>query len=72
MVLGDFLDAVDHASTRGAIEEGLGVGRTELEVGDDVGLTDPDGEALEAGRGTDGLAMKGNERRALRHRGLQR
>lgn len=31
LVLENFLDAVDQASTRGAVEEGLGVGRTELE-----------------------------------------
>lgn len=70
MVLGNFLDAVDHASTRGAIEESLRVGRTELEVGDDVGLADPDGEPLKACRGADGLAMTGDERGAFRHKGL--
>ena len=36
LVLGDFLDAVDEVPTRGAIAEGMGVGRTELEMGDDV------------------------------------
>ena len=50
LVFGDFLDAVDEAPTIGAIEEGLGISRTELQVGDDVGLTDPDGESLKASR----------------------
>jgi hypothetical protein len=67
LVLEDFLNAVDQASTRGAIDEGLGIGRTELEVGDDVALTDPDGEPLKACRGANGLAMTGNERRTLGH-----
>lgn len=68
LVFGDFLDAVDHASTRGAIEESLGVGRTELEIGDDAGFADPDGEALKPRRGANGLAMTGDERS---HRNLQ-
>jgi hypothetical protein len=67
LVLGNFFDAIDHASTRGAIEESLGVGRTELEVGDDVGFADPDGEALKPRRGAYGLAMTGDERRTFRH-----
>ena len=70
LVLGDFLDAVNQASTRGAIEESLGVGRTELEIGDDVGLTDPDRKPLKARRGANGLAMTGDERRTLRHKKL--
>lgn len=41
LVFGDFLDAVDEASTRDTVEQGLGIRRTKLEVGDDVGLTDP-------------------------------
>lgn len=44
LAFGDFLKAIDQAPTRGAMEEGLGVGRTEVEIGDDVGLTDPDGK----------------------------
>lgn len=62
LVLRDFLDAVDEASARDTVEQGLGVGRTELEIGDDVGPTDPDREALKACRGADGLAMTGDER----------
>ena len=49
-VFGNFLDAADEAPTIGAIEEGLDISRTELQVGDDVGLTDPDGESLKASR----------------------
>lgn len=49
LVLGDFLDAVDQASTRGAIEESLGVGRTKPEVGDNIRLTDPDRKPLKVG-----------------------
>lgn len=49
--------AVDEALMWDAVEEGLGVGRTELEVGDDIGLADQDGESLKACRGTSGLAM---------------
>ncbi len=71
LVLGDFLDAADQAPTRGAINEGLGISRTELEVGDDVCLTDPDGKALKPRRGADGLTMTGDERRTLGHRNLQ-
>ena len=70
LVLGDFLDAVDHASTRGAVEESLGVGRTEPEIGDDVGFANPDRKPLKACRGANGLAMTGDERRTLRHKGL--
>lgn len=70
LVFRDFIDAVDQASTRGAVEEGLGIGRTEPEIGDDVGLRHPDGEALEQGRRADRLAMTGDERRTLRHKGL--
>ena len=44
----------------------LGIRRTKLEVGDDVGLTNPEGEPLEACRGTNGLAMSGNRRRTFR------
>lgn len=40
LVLRDFLNAINETSTRGAIEKGLGVGRSELEIGDDVGLAD--------------------------------
>lgn len=40
LVFGDLLDAADEAPARGTVEEGLGVGWTELKVGDDVGLTD--------------------------------
>ena len=39
LALGNFLDAIDEAPTIGAIEEGLGVDRTKLEVGADVGFT---------------------------------
>lgn len=71
LVFRDFLDAVDQAWTRGAIEEGLGVGRTEFEVGDDVGLADPHRKALKARRGTNGLVMNrmmtGDGRRSLGH-----
>ena len=66
LVFGDFLDAVDEAPTIGAIEEGLSVGRTELEVDDDVGLANTQGVA-KARRGANRLAMKGNESRTLRH-----
>ena len=71
LVFRDFLDAIDEAPTRRAIEEGLGVGRTKLEVGDDVGLTNPDRKPLKPRRGTNGLAMTGDERRTLRHIDLQ-
>lgn len=71
LVFRDFLDAIDQASTWGTVEERLSVGRTELEVRDDVGLTDPHGEPLRARRGENGLAMTGNGRRTLRHRDLQ-
>ena len=37
-VFGDFLDTVDQVSTRGALDQGLGVGRTELEVDNNVSL----------------------------------
>lgn len=57
LVLGDFLDAINQASTIGTIDEGLGVGRTEPKVGDDVGCTDPDREPLKARRRAYGLAM---------------
>jgi len=43
------------ASTRGAVL--LGIGRTELEVGDDVGLTDPDGESPKPSSGGNRLVM---------------
>ena len=56
-VFGNFLDAADEAPTIGAIEEGLGIGRTELEIGDDVGATDPDGESLKTRRRANGLVM---------------
>lgn len=46
LVFGDFLDAVDQTSMRGAIEKGLGIGRTELQVGDDIRLTDQTGSRL--------------------------
>jgi hypothetical protein len=68
LVLGDLLDTVDEASTRGAIEEGLGIGRTELQVGEDVGFADPYREPLKSRRGAYGLAMTGDERS---HRNLQ-
>jgi len=48
---------------QGAIEEGLGVGLIELEVGDDVVLQHSDGELRKARRGSDGLSMTGDERR---------
>lgn len=71
LIFRDFFVPIDEASTSGAINEGLGVGRTELEVGDDVCLTDPDGKALKPRRGADGLTMTGDERRTLGHRNLQ-
>ncbi len=71
LVFRDFFDAVDETPTIGAIKEGLGVGRTELEIGDDVGLTDPDRERLKPRRRAYGLAMTGDERGTLRHRDLQ-
>jgi len=40
LALGDFLNAVGEVSTRGALDQGLGVGWTEIEVGDNVGLAD--------------------------------
>lgn len=72
LVFADFLDAVDQAPTIGAIEEGLSVGRTELQVGDDVGLTDPDGQSLKTCCGGNRLVMAGNDSTTLRHRDLQR
>ncbi len=48
---------------QGAIEEGLGVGLIELEVGDDVVLQRSDGELRKVRRGSDGLSMTGDERR---------
>ena len=39
---------VDAALTRGTVEEGLGIGGAEFEVGDGVCLIDPDGEPLKA------------------------
>ena len=71
LVLGDFLDAVDHASTRGAIEQGLGVGRAELEVGDDVGFANPDRKPLKACRGAYGLAMNRGRTRTPGHTNLR-
>lgn len=72
LVFGNLLDTVDEAPTSGAIEEGLGIGRTELEVGNDVSLTDPDGESPKSRRGAYRLAMNcemtGNGSRTLRHR----
>ena len=62
-----FLDAVDEAPTIGAIEEGLGIGCTELEIGDDVGLARPDGESLKACCGGNRPVMTGNNSRTLRH-----
>ncbi len=38
LVLRVSFDAVDEASTRGTLEEGFDVGRTDPVVGDDVGL----------------------------------
>ncbi|MDF0672896.1 MAG: hypothetical protein P0120_00945 [Nitrospira sp.] len=57
LVLADFFDAIDNAPTIGAIEEGLGIGRTELKVGDDVGPADPHRKALKARRGANRLVM---------------
>ena len=57
LVLADFLDTIDEASTRRTVEKSLGVGRTELKVGDDVGLTDPDGESPKSRCGANRLAM---------------
>lgn len=37
-VVGDFLDTVDQVSMRGALDQGLGVGWTEIEEGDNVSL----------------------------------
>lgn len=37
-VFGDFLDTVDQVSTRGALDQGLGVGWTGIEEGDNVSL----------------------------------
>lgn len=72
LVFRDFLNAVDEAPTRGAIEEGLGVARTEPEVGDDVDLIDPHREPPKSCRGANRLAMNrkmtGNGSRTLRHR----
>lgn len=70
LVFRDFLHAVDETPTRGAVEESLGIGRTELEIGDNIRLTDPDGEALEPSRRTNGLAMTGDERGTFRHKRL--
>lgn len=70
LVFRDFLDAINQALTRGTVENGLGVGRTELEVGDDVSRTDPDRESLIASRGAYGLAMTGDKRGTFRHKGL--
>ncbi|NGZ61181.1 MAG: hypothetical protein CV081_11865 [Nitrospira sp. LK265] len=61
VILADFFDAVDEAPTIGAIDEGLDVGRTEPEVGDDAGLTDPDRKPLKPRRGAYGLTITGNE-----------
>ena len=67
LVFGDFLNAIDETSTRGAIEEGLGIGWTELEIGDDFGLRHPDWESFKPCRGANGLAMTGDERGMLGH-----
>ena len=63
LVFRDFLNAIDQASTRSTIDEGLGIGRIELEIGDDVGTTDPDGESPKPSCGANRLAMTGNRRR---------
>jgi hypothetical protein len=57
LVFRDFLNAIDQASTRSTIDEGLGIGRIELEIGDDVGGTDPDGESPKPSCGANRLAM---------------
>ena len=72
LVFRDFLNAINQASTRGAIDKCLSIDLTDLEVGDDVGPTDPDGEARRARGGGNRLVMNGemtgNESRTLRHR----
>lgn len=40
VILGEFFDAIDEALTISVRGEGLGVSRTEPEVGDDFGLID--------------------------------
>ncbi|OQW33424.1 MAG: hypothetical protein A4E19_03200 [Nitrospira sp. SG-bin1] len=53
------------------MEDGLGVGRTELEIGDNIRLTDPDGVSIEVRCGANRLAMNremtGNGSRTLGH-----
>ena len=72
LVFADFFRAINQASTRGAIDERLSIDLTDLEVGDDVGPINPDGEALKARGGGNCLVMNremtGNERPAFRHR----
>jgi len=66
-----FLDAINEASTVGAIDEGLSIDLTDLEIGSDVGPTDPDGESLKAHCGGNRLVMDremtGNGSKTLGH-----
>lgn len=50
LALENVLNAADSASTRGTVENGLGISRTELDVGDDVGFAESGGEALKEAR----------------------
>jgi hypothetical protein len=71
LVLRDFLDAIDQAPTIGAIEKGLGIGRTELNIGDDVGRSDLHREQLKPRRGANRLAMNRGRANTLGHTDLQ-
>lgn len=49
LVFADFLNAIDQAPTRGAVENDLRIRPTEAEIGNDIGFREPDGEALKWG-----------------------
>ena len=46
LVFADFLNAIDQASTVGAVEEGLGVRPTKPEIGNDIGFREQIGRRL--------------------------